>query len=90
MEGGAKMNKIPSEIDLEDIFNQPINDQAPLHHQQDVKVHPRITPPGFADAAVVYCNDHHSQIPAFPFPDQVYLTNLFLRVFVLTFDTYVP
>ena len=60
------MNKVPSEIDLEDIFNQHISDQ-------DVKAHRRITPPGFADDAVGYRDDHRSQLPTFPFPDQVYL-----------------
>ncbi|XP_017222394.1 basic leucine zipper 9 [Daucus carota subsp. sativus] len=63
MERSNKMNKIPSEIDLEDIFNQHINDQ-------DVKAHRPITPPGFADDAVGYRDDHPSQLPTFPFPDQ--------------------
>lgn len=69
MEGSNKLKKIPSEIDLEDIFNQPINDEAPSHHQQVAKDHRLITPPVFADAAaaVVF---RHDQLPSFPFPDQ--------------------
>lgn len=69
---GNKMNKIPSEIDFEDFFEQSISDEVTDH--KDVKFHCRmISHDVFADssdAAGLFRVDELAELPSFPFPNQ--------------------
>lgn len=73
----SKMNKISSEIDLEDIFRENISDEVTDH--KDVKFHRRMSRDVFADssdAGGLFRVDELGDLPSFPFPNQVCVSAL--------------
>ncbi|KAK1367664.1 Basic leucine zipper 9 [Heracleum sosnowskyi] len=67
----SKMNKVSSEIDFQDIFDQSFSDEVTDH--KDVKFHRRMSRDVFADssdAGALFRVDELADLPSFPFPNQ--------------------